>query len=145
MNAKNQDSSTYAMVIINPKLCKRLSIQVEIEQENKTPVPYFYIYHDKTINPKKCSYVRLDKADYAPHHDRIYLTKTQKDEFIKVMTSVWSMPRNKETLRGYDRAVDIWIDTFVDDEEKALKKFNSDSNGAYIMPDYKQLKTLVGR
>ena len=69
------------------------------------------------------------------------ITKKQKDEFIKVMTSGWKMPRENSAQRGYDKAVDIWIDTFEPDEEKGIKKFNVNDNGAYIMPDYTKLET----
>ena len=134
--------SAYEMAVINPKLCKALSIQVEIEQRDEGPIPHLHIFHDKTRNPKRCSYVRLDKPEYAPHHDEVCLTKKQKDEFIKVMTTEWSMPRGQGVQRGYDRAVDTWIDTFEADEEEGLKKFQLDDNGNYVMPDYSLLKTI---
>lgn len=77
-----------AMSIINPKLCRNLAIQVEVEQRDEGEIPHLHVYHDKTRNPKKCSYVRLDKAEYSPHHDIMPLGNL-KDQFIKVMTSPW--------------------------------------------------------
>ena len=41
------------MAIINPKLCRNSTIQVEIEQRNEGPIPHIHVYHDKTRNPKK--------------------------------------------------------------------------------------------
>ena len=36
------------MAIINPKMCKQLSIQVEVEQRDEGPVPHVHVYLDKT-------------------------------------------------------------------------------------------------
>ena len=138
---KSKKNVDYEMTIINPKLCKSLTIQIELNQRNAETIPYVLVYHDKTRNLNKCSYIRLDKAEYEPFHKRKYLTKKQKDEFIKVMTSGWKMPRENSSRSGYDKAVDIWIDTFEPDEEKGIKKFNVNDNGAYIMPDYTKLET----
>ena len=38
------------MAIINPKMCKQLSIQVEVEQRDEGPVPHVHVYLDKTRN-----------------------------------------------------------------------------------------------
>lgn len=130
-----------AMCIINPKMCKQLAIQVEVEQRNEGPVPHVHVYHDKTRNPKRCSYVRLDKADYCTHHKVVKLPKGLNDEFIQLMTSVWERHvyiSNSETRQatGYEAAVDTWVETFEDGD---YGKFNLDSDGNLIMPDYSEL------
>lgn len=130
-----------AMAIINPKLCRNLAIQVEVEQRDEGDIPHLHVYHDKTRNPKKCSYVRLDKAEYSPHHDIVPLGKL-KDQFIYVMTSPWQkhMYINNNgiarTATGYEAAVDTWVETFENDD---YSKFNTDSEGNLIMPDYSKL------
>ena len=130
------------MAIINPRYCKDHTIQVEVEQRNEGPIPHLHVYHDKTRNPKKCSYVRLDKAEYSPHHDVIALPKTIKEQFIEVMNSInpnhvmLDLEGNYHPANGYQSAVQIWSETF---EDGALDKFNLDNNGLIIPVDYTNL------
>lgn len=132
-----------AMAVINPKLCRNLTIQVEVEQRDEGPIPHVHVYHDKTRNPKKCSYIRLDSASYSTHHtDNKILSDRLKEEFIKVMSSPWSKykvetPTGVRYQTGYEAAVDTWIDTFEDEGD--YSKFNLDANGELIQPDYTQL------
>lgn len=126
------------MAIINPKLCRNSTIQVEIEQRDEGPIPHMHVYHDKTRNPKKCSYIRLDKAEYAPHHNINLLSNNEKEEFIRIMCSPWIKPydTNNRVLTGYQQAVQIWLDTFGDIYHW---QFDLDENGLPIMPDYTKL------
>lgn len=56
------------IAIINPKMCKQLSIQVEIEQRDYGSIQHFHVYLDNTRNKKNCSYIRLDIPEYCCHH-----------------------------------------------------------------------------
>lgn len=133
--------SVVAMAIINPKLCKNRTIQVEVGQRDEGPIPHLHVYLDKTRNPKNCAYIRLDRPEYAPHHESAKLSKSQKQEFIEVMEEYWSNRFIKSTVSeqvkqasGYEASVDVWIDTFGEWEG-----FKYDENGFPIMPDYSQL------
>lgn len=138
----NRYSPIYAMAIINPGLCKNSSIQVEVEQRDEGPVPHVHVYLDKTRNPKNCSYVRLDQAEYCPHHsDGKRLTGKQKEHFLQIMDSIWNKTFIQSTVSdevrpatGYEAAVNIWLDTFGNTVE-----FQYDSQGFPIMPDYANL------
>lgn len=142
MKIMKKDQQIVAMALINPQLCKQLTIHVELEQENEGPIPHLHVYHDRTRNPKKCSYVRLDKPEYSPHHrDAPPLPRKLKNEFIKLMNDTWGnyevqTPSGPKFLTGYQRAVDIWVETFEDGD---YSKFNLDENGLPIVPDYTQL------
>ena len=130
-----------AMSIINPQFCKNHSIQIELEQSDEGPIPHVHVYHDHTRNPKKCSYVRLDKAEYSEHHPVVKLPRKAKREFIDCMKSSWgkqyilSIDGDVRVATGYEAAVNIWVDTYEDD----YSKFNLDENGIPIMPDYENL------
>ena len=122
-------------------MCRNLTIQVEVEQKNEGPIPHLHVYHDKSRNPRKCSYIRLDEVAYAPHHDEIKLPKKLKSQFIELMTAPSNdyMENNKGTvvkLNGYQTAVKTWVDTFEDD----YSKFNLDEDGIVIPLDYTKLK-----
>lgn len=137
-----QDDYLVEMAIINPQACKQASIHIELEQRDEGPIPHLHVYLDKTRNPKNCSYIRLDKAEYAKHHkDGKCITGKAKDEFISIMSNFW----NKEFIQsiysnsirkatGYEAAVKTWIDTFGE-----TVPFNYDSDGFPIMPDYNKL------
>ena len=43
------------MAIINPKMCKQLTIQVGVKQKDEGEIPHIHVYHGKTRNHKKCS------------------------------------------------------------------------------------------
>lgn len=132
-----------AMSIINPMFCRNHSIQIELEQSDEGSIPHVHVYHDHTRNPKKCSYIRLDKAKYSTHHDIIPLPRKARKEFIECMTSDWkkhiveySDGITTRTATGYEAAVDIWVETY---ENGNYGKFNLDNNGIPIMPDYSKL------
>lgn len=133
--------SIFAMAIINPRLCKQLSIQPELEQRDEGPIPHLHVYLDKTRNPKNCAYIRLDKAEYAPHHKSRKLSKLQKKEFLEVMSEI--TPKSltvsitsgeSKPATGYQHAVETWIETFGE-----TIKFTYDDKGFLIMPDYSVL------
>ena len=136
-----KDEPLIEMAIINPKMCKNLSIQVEIEQRDEGPVPHFHVYLDNTRNKKNCAYVRIDEADYCTHHkDGKTLNKKQKKEFIDLMKSdsgKFLADNNGNPVRAtwYQIAVSIWVETYEDD----YSKFNLDSRGIPVMPNYNNL------
>lgn len=129
------------MAIVNPRLCKQLKIQVEVEQRDEGPIPHVHVYHDKTRNPKKCSYVCLDKAEYCSFHgDAPALPKELKKEFIQLMTTVYTRKQTGGTGSGYEMAVDTWIETYEDEDD--YSKFTLDKDGKLVMPDYSLLETV---
>lgn len=131
-----------AMASINPQLCENKTILVEVEQRNEGPIPHLHVYHDKTRNPKKCSYIRLDKAEYSKHHkDGKKLNDKLKREFIEVMNEPWKKhiietPTGYRAATGYEASVEIWSDTY---EHGSLDKFPTDSEGNIIQLDYSAL------
>ena len=138
----NENISLVEMAIINPKMCKQLSIQVEVEQRDEGPVPHVHVYLDKTRNKKNCSFVRLDKSEYCTHHsDGKPLNRKQRKEFIQLMKSPSNLfiPNNEGVptpINWYQNAVIIWCETYEDGD---LSKFNCDNKGIPVMPDYSNL------
>ena len=131
------------MAIINPKMCKQLTIQVEVEQRNEGEIPHVHVYHDKTRNPKKCSYIRLDTCEYSKHHsDNIPLPAKLKKQFVDLMNSncrgyfIYDNKDKPHPATGYQAAVQIWAETF---EDGSLDKFKLDDNGLIIQIDYSNL------
>lgn len=130
-----------AMSTINPRLCRKIRIQVEVEQRGEGNIPHVHVYHDSTRNPKKCSYIRLDVPEYCKHHSVNILTPELKSQFIQVMTSPWESQiiKTSEGYRpatGFEAAVKIWADTY---EDGSLEKFQLDENGDIIQLDYSNL------
>ena len=124
--------SIEAMAIINPKLSNNRTIQIEVEQRDEGSIPHVHVYHDKSRNPNKCSYIRLDRAEYSTHHkDNIPLPKNLKDEFIEIMETPF-----RKYSSGYEQAVETWADTY---ESGSFDKFPTDADGNLIIPDYAQL------
>lgn len=138
------DAPIVAMATINPQLCKEFGIDVEVEQRNEGPIPHLHVYHDRARNPDKCSYIRLDKAEYSDHHKKpsIPLPRKLKKEFIEIMETEWpkqvhvSPNGSMRVATGYEAAVDTWVDTY---EQGDYSKFTVDQNGDPVMPDYSQL------
>ena len=134
------------MSVVNPQLCKKLGIKVAVVQEGEGPIPHMHVYHGNIEDPKKCSYIRLDRAEYSSHHGAsksiLKLLKKQKDALIEILHSYCSKQFHEAadgTLRkatGYEAAVDTWVDTY---EEGDYSKFNLDDNGDLICPDYSRL------
>ena len=143
MNIEMEKASLVEMAIINPNLCKQLEIQVEIEQRDEGPIPHLHVYHDKTRNPRKCSYIRLDKCAYSEHHKtNIPLPKPLKKQFVELMNTVvkrqFLEDENGEPYHptGYQLAVWIWSTTY---EDESLNKFELDENGRILQIDYSNL------
>ena len=133
------------MAIINPRMCKQSSIQVEIEQRSEGPVPHVHVYHDHTRNPRKCSYIRLDKPEYAnfhPEYKNVDMGRKERSQFIKIMNSecpnvvMYDNDGNPHKCTGYQAACMIWADTY---EDGRLDKFNLDENGLIRQLDYNKL------
>ena len=129
-----------AMAIINPELCRQSSVQIEIEQSNEGPIPHLHVYLDKTRNTKKCAYIRLDKAEYSPHHESSKMSKRNKKDFISIMSKIDhdSIIRsiiddsNVKLATGYEVSVKLWIRSYPGSE----KYFKFDQDGFPVMPDY---------
>lgn len=139
----NNLQDVVAMSLINPKLCKEYGIYVEVEQGGEGSIPHVHVYHDRTRDPHKCSYIRLDKPEYSDHHEQPSpkLSKQLKSKFIDVMKSDWNKFIKVGTdgisrpITGYEFAVDTWVETYEDD----YSKFTFDANGSLVMPDYNLL------
>ncbi len=129
--------SIEAMALINPQFSKGLSIKAEVVQGGEGPVPHIHVYHDK--NGEVCSYVRLDKPEYASHHKNgAKLSRKQLKELISLLEEMWTgyiikSPTGFRPATGYEAAVYIWADTY---EGGKLDKFNLDEDGELIVPDY---------
>lgn len=138
----HSDDFIFAMAIINPPMCKNSSIQIELEQRDEGNIPHVHVYLDKTRNPKNCAWVRLDKPEYLPKHKSVRLKDREKEEFIRIMKSVWpkefiqskTNPENVKMATGYEAAIKIWEDTFGES-----KLISYSENGFPIMPDYENL------
>ena len=143
INEMSDGAPITAMATINPGLCKKYGIEVEIEQRNEGDVPHLHVYHNTNRNPKECSYIRLDKAEYSTHHkDNLPLSKKLKIQFIEIMSTVWmkhyheSPDGSIRAATGYEVAVDTWVECY---EDGSYAKFTLDQNGDPIMPDYNKL------
>ena len=106
-----------AMAIINPRLCRELSIQVELEQSNEGPIPHLHVYLDKTKMSKKNKKDFL-KLMHAPNRSSTIYSIFDEDKF--------------HVANGYETAVNTWIDTYPGSE----KYFRFDQEGFPVMPDY---------
>ena len=141
---RNTTEYIVAMATINPQMCDKFGISVEVEQRDEGPIPHLHVYHDSTRDIRKCSYIRLDRAEYSDHHSMPSpkLPKQVKKEFLEIMTSPWKKQIHilpDGTMRvatGYEAAVDIWVDTY---EENDYSKFTFDTKGNLVMPDYSVL------
>ena len=61
-NNTKGEQDNLCLALINPRLCKKLSIKVAVEQhDTKTTVPYLHVFLDNTWNLKNCAFIRLDK------------------------------------------------------------------------------------
>ena len=133
-----------AMAVINPTLCKTLNLRVAVVQGGEGEIPHMHVYHGMNADYTKCSYVRLDIAEYAEHHkdDNLPLPKDQKAALIQILQSPWTKHFREmgdgtiRTLTGYEAAVDTWVETY---EDGNYSKFQVDMNGDPVMPDYSKL------
>lgn len=131
------------LALINPRLCKKLSIKVAVEQhDTKTAVPYLHVFLDNTWNLKNCAFIRLDKPEYVPEKNSKRLSTKQKEELIYILTREcngnWIASiidkSNIKAATGYETAVQTWIDTY-----EGNNKIQYDKNGFPVMPDYTRL------
>ena len=51
------------MAIVNPILCRVLSIQAEVEQKHGGTIPFLCCYHNKSQLKSECAYIRFDKTE----------------------------------------------------------------------------------
>ena len=126
---------------INPSWNKSAKnpIYIFVFQRDEGPIPHMHVYHDKELNMRKCSFIRLDKAEYSPHHDIIPLPGYLEQSFIDVMTSI--LPRKSDGepsgTTGYQAAVDTWLATFG--FAKDIHIDVDEDTGLWIMPPYQEL------
>lgn len=143
MILKMYDNNLCEMAIINPKACKHLTIQVEVEQRDEGPIPHLHVYHNKERNPMNCSYVRLDDCSYSHHHKTGKpLPDKLKRQFIELMNApcpnyvMYDNEDNMYPVTGYQAAVLIWADTYRNGD---LSCFKLDDNGLIVQMDYSSL------
>lgn len=143
-NTITSDTYVVAMATINPQLCKKFGIAVEVEQRDEGPIPHLHVYWDSTRNPRKCSYIRLDKPEYSDHHGEVSkpLPKECKKQFLEIMNSEWPKTFHEladgtvKKATGYEAAVDTWVDTY---ENGSYDKFTLDNDGNLVALDYSTL------
>ena len=77
-NNTKGEHDNLCLALINPRLCKKLSIKVAVEQhDTKTTVPYLHVFLDNTWNLKNCAFIRLDKPEYVPEKNSKRLSTKQ--------------------------------------------------------------------
>ena len=142
-NNTKDEQDDLCLALINPRLCKMLSIKVAIEQHDaETTIPYLHVFLDNRWNLKNCAFVRLDKPEYVPEKNSIRLSIKQKEELIYILSNEskyhWITSivdkNNIKIATGYEVAVQIWTDTFEEND-----KIQYDKNGFPVMPDYAML------
>ena len=126
---------------IDPKYSKvnlKYIDRVDVVQGGEGPIPHMHIL----MKTGEVAYPRLDVAEYSDHHkDGYVFNGKEKREFINFMGKTWDrrliQSRTTDEVKiatNYEAAVDTWIETY-DGEDK----FNFDSDGFPISPDYSQL------
>jgi hypothetical protein len=146
-SSSDDDDYITVMAKINPPLHRRILnrigfICVSVPQGEEGPIPHMHIYHDRSLNDKRCSFIRLDKAEYSPHHPIVPLTNKLQSSFMEIMRSIWSNHHirvNKELIEatGYEAAVDTWIETHGLADSIEFKR--DLATGHWIMPPYEEL------
>lgn len=138
-----------AMATINPKLCNTKSIRVEVVQGGEGNKAHVHVYW----NDGRISYVDLTAPIYAEHHHGkagVPLDRKTRDEFVEIMSTLWSKyaielfkldedgePTNETYFvraTGYEAAVQLWVDTYGDDN-----RFKFEKDGRPIMPNYNKI------
>lgn len=90
-----------------------------------------------------CSYIRLDKPQYAEFHlKNKVLGDKEKEQFLEVMNSeypnivMYDVNNNLHKCAGYQAACLIWANTY---ENGSLSKFNLNDDGLIRQLDYSTL------
>lgn len=142
-NNTKSEQDDLCLALINPELCKRSSIEIAIEQhDTETTIPYLHVFLDNKWDLKNCAFVRLDKPEYVQEKNSIRLSTKQKEELIYILSSEskyhWIISivdkNNIKIATGYEVAVQVWKDTFEEND-----KIQYDKNGFPVMPDYAML------
>lgn len=142
-NNTKSEQDNLCISIINPRLCKKVSIKVAIEQhDTETTIPYLHVFLDNMWDLKNCAFVRLDKPEYVPEKNSIRLSTKQKEELIYILMSEskyhWTTSivdkNNIKIATGYEVAVQVWTDTYEENN-----KIQYDKYGFPVMPDYTRL------
>lgn len=142
-NNMKSEQDNFCLALINPRLCKRSSIEIAIEQhDTETIIPYLHVFLDNMWDLKNCAFVRLDKPEYVPEKNTIRLSTKQKEELLYILSSEskdhWITSivdkNNIKIATGYEVAVQVWADTFEENN-----KIQYDKNGFPVMPDYAML------
>ena len=150
----DEDQFFMKMAEICPKYNKDHNIKsgrfrVCIYERNEESIPHVHIYYEHKEsknhgNNKTVAYVRLDKAEYAPQHDKEtkILNSSEKKALIDFFTTKipnrYSKDKNNEfyLITCWEEAVDRWIQQY-DDAEKFFEV--DEKTGRFIMPDYSKL------
>ncbi|MCD7764177.1 MAG: hypothetical protein LUI14_13525 [Lachnospiraceae bacterium] len=153
LDSEGENLLTYSSSRINPRMCDKYNINIEIEQRISEDelrnfpgsIPHMRICLDLSENPKQYAYIRLDKPEYLPECQSADISK-KKAAIIDVLSSPWhrylmqSHNTNQvRTATGYEAAVNIWIDTYSDNNMFSDAVFQYDENGFPVMPDYSLL------
>lgn len=78
-NNTKSEQDNLCISIINPRLCKKVSIKVAIEQhDTETTIPYLHVFLDNMWDLKNCAFIRLDKPEYVPEKNPI----STRDEML---------------------------------------------------------------
>lgn len=142
-NNTKSEQDDLCLAIINPRLCRKSSIKISIEQhDTETTIPYLHVFLDNAWDLKNCAFIRLDKPEYVSEKNSIRLSTKQKEELIYILSSeskyYWITSivdkNNIKIATGYEVAVQVWTDTFEEND-----KIQYDKNGFPIMPDYTML------
>jgi len=137
------------MYLINPQKQKNNKSFIFVDQQDEESIPHLHVYHDKSAVKSRCSYVRLDKAEYLLHKgNNIPLPNKIKNEMIELFNTTWDRYIvyenifNKKGVQatGYEAAVSIWIDANEINELNGWAKFClNKTNRKPVMPNYNNL------
>ena len=139
------DEPFVEFALINPKLNKSIKkpIYIGVPQGEEGPIPHIHVYHDSSRSVRRCSFIRLDKAEYSSHHNVVRLPRELQKSFLEVLTTIWPNYHVTEKsgkdrpATGYEAAVDFWLDT--QEPAKNIKFEIDEKTGIWIMPPYDKL------
>lgn len=113
--------------------------KVDVVQGGEGPVSHMHV----TMRDGSVSYVRLDVAEYTPHHkDGHILNSKERRELVRFLSKIeprrYVQSFNTDDVRkatNYESAVDYWVSTYGHED-----KFVLDADGFPVMPDYSELR-----
>lgn len=117
--------------------------------DTEGPVPHAHVYYEHKgengRNGEYVAYVRLDKAEYAPQHDKAtkILNSQERKALMAFLTTEREGNYRKDSngeiyqITCWEEAVYYWLQ-FHDDAESYFEV--DPSTGRFIMPNYLELK-----